>query len=713
MATLQNIRKRGPLVAIVIGFALLAFVLTDLINSGSSLFTGDQNEIAQIGNQSVSYQEYASRLSNLQEVYKIYGQRTSLDQKTLNEIQKQTWEQIIQHTAMYPQYQELGIGVEETELVDMVQGQNLDPMVVQFPFFRDPNSGQFSRAMVTNFIKNLDHEQMPPEYKTLWLYVEKDILNRRLMRKYSNIVAKGLNATSLEAQYVYEGTNKTIDFNYVYKPYSSIPDNEVEVSSEDLENYYDEYKEKFKQEEQTRDVEYVLYVAEPSRRDIIETEKWINKTKEQLAETEDDEAFVRDFSEKKYDNTYYAKGEGLPEFVDTLAFDAEIGDILGPVFVDNNYVVSKIIDKKELPDSVKAKHILVQIISQAQQGQQQSLNLQKTREVADSLEQVLANGGNFAELAKIHSIDKQVADSTGDLGWFTQSEQLFTQEFNDSVFLSQENGIFRIEMNYGIHLVKIENRSEKQTKVKVGSVYHELIASEETRDSIFDLAKKFAFDVKTSEEFNAAVQAKKLTKRFATGIREMDASVSGLENPRELVKWAYEAKEGEISGVMEFGDRFIVAHLIKIRPEGYISLSEISNQIKAEVVKRKKAEKIMTDIKGQSSSNLNQLAKAMNTEIDTATAINFSSIQVPGVGIEPQVIGTAMNIPENQLSKPIRGINGVFVISVTSIKTPQEKQNYQAEKMTIKRDYQSRSTYQAYEAIKKSIEIVDKRSKFY
>jgi len=246
MATLQKIRTRaGLLIAIVIGISLAAFVLGDLLQSGSSNMQRNQMEIGEINGQSIQYPEFQKQAEELGEIYKQNTQQSQLDENSWSQVREQTWQTMVQGIVMGEVYDDLGIEISSEELFDMLQGANLHPIIQQL--FANPNTGQVDRGAVVNFLKNLD-TNVTPEQRAYWLYLEKQIVNERMQSKYAGMIGKGLYITTTEAEQSLKARNKSVNFDYVSLPYSSVSDSSVAVTDKDLHVYYDEHKSDFKQE---------------------------------------------------------------------------------------------------------------------------------------------------------------------------------------------------------------------------------------------------------------------------------------------------------------------------------------------------------------------------------------------------------------------------------------------------------------------------------
>ncbi len=286
MATLENIRKRGPLLAVVIGFALVAFILGDLLNSGSSMFGGDRSEVANISDESISIQEFTAKVEEQSAYYKSQG--LNVNEQMLSTIRDQVWQQFIMQKILSNEYSSVGLRVGSEEMMDLLQGANPSPLMRNFGFV-DQKTGKVDRARVNQLLNSLD--QLTPQQKAQWVQIENQIAQQKLQEKYSNLVTKGLYVTAEEGKTRMKSTNKKVNINFLLKDYNTISDSAVTVSNSDVKDYYKKNKNKYKQDE-TRDIAYVAYEVVPSEEDTKKVEKWINRMKEEFASTKNDEQFV-------------------------------------------------------------------------------------------------------------------------------------------------------------------------------------------------------------------------------------------------------------------------------------------------------------------------------------------------------------------------------------------------------------------------------------
>jgi len=708
MATLQKIRTRaGLLVAIVIGVSLAAFILGDMLQGGSSMFQRNRLEIGVIDGESIQYPDFQQDVEEMGEIYKQNYQTTQLDDNMWEQVREQTWNQTISNIVMGEVYDDLGIDVSSDELFDMLQGSNIHPIIQQL--FRNPETGQFDRGAVVRFLKNLESGAVNQDDRAYWLNLEDQIIAERKQSKYASMVGKGLYVTSQEAENSLQAAAKTVNFDYVNLPFTSISDDEVTVTDKDLRDYYNAHQDEYEQEKSRR-IEYINYPVTPSEADYADAEKWIEDIKSDFAATEDDVQFVNANSDESFENVWYKEAE-LPENIAQWVFqeDAEVGDVFGPYTDGDAFKLAKLHKSEMMPDSVEARHILLQVNTQAELVAAQAL--------ADSLKTLIENGADFAALARENSADQGSAINGGDLGWFQRNQMV--KPFEEAAFNNKKGEVTIVTTQFGIHVVQTTDLGKLTPQVQVAYLVRNVVPSTKTYQNVYAKASEFAGNNTNREAFDATIAEQKLTKRVAT-VGENDREIAGLENARVLIRAAYEAEENAIlhttqgSPIFELGDNFVIAVLTQVTEEGIAPLEDVRPRVELAVTKEKKADLLVEKAKAALGDNteLAEVASTLDADIQSANGINFNSFSIPGVGLEPAVIGTVASLDVDQVSEPIKGNNGVFVVMVTS-ETENPTGTLASEQTRLAQTLNYRASSQVFQAHRNAVEIVDKRAKFY
>lgn len=704
MAILEKLRVRaGLLLAIVIGLALLAFVLGDFLDSGGSLFTRSKFEIAEISGKSIPYTDYENKVKELEAFQKLQSGQLSLDEATLDQIRNVTWENIIQDHLLEKQYEKAGIVVSDEELSDMITGVNPHPAIAQI--FTDPQSGVFNRQAFNAFMDRIRNEEEPSDEKTYYLFIENEIFRQRKNTKYVNLLRKGMYATRFEADRQARETSRSVDADYIVKGFNTIADSAIAVTGNDLKQYYDRHKNEFKQKE-SRDIRYLTFDVTPSDQDFESIRQWINEILPDFASATDVQQFVNLESDMPFDEKNYGPGE-LNDSLNAFLFNAAEGTTYGPYFADNSFRISRLAKINYRPDSVKARHILLRVTQN---------NAQEMFLMADSIVNMLNTGSSFATLAMLYSGDGS-AQSGGDLGWFKEGQMV--KAFNDSCFAGRTGDIIKVATQFGIHVIEILDQSRPVKKIQVGTLVKNVTPSEATDHEYYAKANEFAGKNNTADKFNEALAQAEYAGRVRTALNlgPMEKRVNDLENARPLVFWAYKAEEGEVSTVMKFGNRYAVAVLDKARNEGIAPLDDVKAEVENKVKQEKKAQKIMAEMNEARTgkTGLNEIASSLSLPVQPATGIRFVSSTFGPAGIEPEIVASVCNMEKGVVSEAIPGENGVYMINVTNITEPEAniESGIEVSRNYIERGYGAKTNYAAYEALKEMANIKDNRREFF
>ncbi len=714
MAIIQKIRNRaGLLVSIIIGMALIAFILGDFLTSGGIYFSQQRAEIAEVNGKGYSYQVYSDYLNQRLEIAKSQTRNGSLDEQSLNAIQLQTWKDFISEKVMGREYKRLGIEVHEDELIDLITGEQ--PHYIVRQLFSD-QTGRLDRNRINAFLSTTGQIESDDPQKKMWMYYEDMIYNSRKMSKYQNLIRKGLYATGIETSRQLEGYNKTVDFNYIVKRFSEVPDSAIIVNNNDIKNYYDKHIEEYTQQE-SRDIRYMVWEVVPSNEDNNEAKQWIENEyngflNEPINTTMQ---YVKSISDVSPNFNRVTKDELLSP-IDSFAFNAEIGDVYGPYFENEAYKLAKLTDVLHVPDSVKISHILFNI------GEENYSNLENIRARADSLTEILKKGqASFSAIAKEYSDDMFNKDNGGNLGWIKEGYN--GKVFSDSCFLGKQGDVKLAFSEKGIHIIKINATKGSSKQVKIAVLTREVRPSGKTDQKYYSQAGEFGAKNNTLLKFDEAVKNAPSNLRYESNITTDKQKIGNMEGSRELIRWAFKAKEGEVTDqVYQFENKYVVAIVDKIRQKGYSPLEDVKSIVKSEVKKQKKAEKIASEIEKDltSTQGLSDLASKLNTDVKSATNMRFNNNTVSGLGNEPELIGAATTLKEGTLSETIIGTNGVYVIEVTNVESNEDAQITSYDKINLERGYSTRfnmpgmsGNTKLMETLNELAKVEDNRIKFY
>jgi len=705
MAAIQYLReKAGVFVAALIGLSLFIFVISDFFGGNRSARIRQRKyyEIGQVSGERIMYQDYEQRIQSLQEIYKLSG-TTSFDEATLESIREQMWQQIIREKILDKNFNRLGIGVSTEELDELVLGNNPHPIVTQL--FTDRQTGIFNKSFLINFLKTTETDETAKKY---WLFFENQIVADRMNTKFNNLIGKGLYITSRQAEFENNLISKSVDFSFIVKNYSAVSDTAVKVTPGEIQDYYNTHKENYRRSAQ-RDIEYVTFDINPSADDYKQAEEWIKRIKDEFAASEDPEQFINTTSDIRHIGFYHPLSE-IPDTLKDFVKKENRKEIFGPYLENNSYKLARLIDAGDRPDSVHARHILISPSAER--------TLTKARTVADSLLKVIKSGRPFETVAKDNSDDNGSANNGGDLGWFR--EGVMVVPFNNACFTAKKGDIKVVETTFGVHIIEIIDVSPRVRKYNVGIIERKVVPSSLTTQKVYAEASRFASTNNTYEKFNKAVAEEKLNKRIATNVTPQQKSLPGLTQPRLLIMSLFQAEPGKIildanqQAIFEIGDKFVVAYCTRATEDGPAPLKDVENDIRYLLIKEKKGELIASELKNhiKSGKTLEEIAGLSGSHVMEAKQINFNSYTVPGAGVEPALVAAATVAKEGTISGPVSGNNGVYLLAVNNITTAQND-DLQMLKDRLSITYRMRGSYEAYEALRKSANIVDKRYKFY
>ncbi|MCB8995003.1 MAG: peptidylprolyl isomerase [Bacteroidales bacterium] len=712
MATLQKIRnKGGVLVAVIIGLALLAFILGDMLNHGPSIFSRKRLEVAEIDGNSINIMDYNRKIDELSEFYKRSYNIQSLDNQTLENIKDETWKSTLRDIILGKSYKSLGIDVSNDELITMLQGDSInsngvnvvmdEPHPIIKSWFTNPETGEFNRFQMVNYFNAISNPAYADEQKR-WIYLENQIVDERMSQKYFTLIQKGIQPSLLDAKYYAQESASTIDFNYVYESFTTVSDDKVSVSDAEVEKYYDKHKNEYKQID-GRSIEYVVFELLPSQKDDDNARTYVSESKTPFQRAESAITFVNSVSDKPYVDKFYSKSDLSPVIADSI-FNAAPGFVAGPYFENGSYKLSRLIEFDNVPDSVRARHILISLSVQRDET--------RAKEIADSLKNLIVNGADFNTLARDFSADDNNKNIGGDLGWFTADRMV--KPFSDACFTGKTGDLDVVKTKFGYHVIKIEAQSPRVKKAKVATLEREVLSSDETNQEIYSKAVDFTAKSTDLDKFRASYEAEKITPRFATDFGPNELALPGLESSREIIRWAYENEKGSVSHIFDLGDRYVVAALTDVKKKGFAPLESVKSEIETAIKKEKKMEILSSDIKSKlaSATTIDQAASNLGLEVNEATKVRFTNPYVNPVGLEPVVVSEAFTMSQGQLSAPIIGANGVFVIQIINIDTPAQPDIASAE-FRLKYGLRSRVAYEGYEALQDKADIVDERIKFF
>ncbi len=701
MATLEKIRSRGVLLMIIIGVALIAFIVGDFVRNPSQ-----DTSMGKINGEKIKREQFQEAVDQYISAYEIEN-NTKADENITAQIRQATWDQLIRQQLVAEEAEKIGLAVSQKELEDMTVGEKPHSMIAGRRLFMN-EAGQFDKNLVVELLKELQKKPTSGEeqerfnkLKNYWMYFENAVKTGKLEEKYNTLLSRTLKANSVEAKMAFDAKKSTTDLLYVQIPYTSIPDAKVSVSEKEIADKYNSTKELYKQPEETREIKFVSFDIKPSPEDFKSTEEAINALKDEFATSNDVKLVVNKAGSRPYQDIAMAKRDIDPD-LSNFAFSGKAGDVFGPTLFGNTYKMARIMASGiASPDSFDVRHIVVFYEN----------DTVKTKTVADSILNALRGGANFGQLAMKYS-KFQTARQGGELGWVTEASVSNVPNLGKLLVSTPVNTFFTYKDGQATQIWEITKKTANVPKVKLAVISIETIPSKTTYNNIFTKAKEFATAATSQEMFEKTAQKSGYMIQSSPELEANTPNLFNLKNSRQIVRWAFDNEKGSISDVFPLDNVFMVAELTDVNPKGYRSLEKITPEIKSELMNEKKSALILSDLKSKNTSDLQTLATQMSVKVDTAMQVNFESSSFGNVGFEPKVIAAVNNAELNKTYKPIAGKNGVYVFEAIKRYDNPLPFNEKMEKnqLTMRYGY---AVYTAIEALKDKAEIKDNRYSFY
>jgi peptidyl-prolyl cis-trans isomerase D len=702
MALISKIRKNSWLLILMLGLALAGFVVMDMVSAGSRS-GGNQFTLGVVDGEKLEWQDFqrAERILYPNSDEDIYGQRNYI------------WNHMVEEKLLESEASKLGFNVGEEELEELQFGQRLSPIIQRN--FRDPNTGQINRQGLEQIKANLGTGRLQPQLEEFWGFQQGEIIKDRLQSKLTTLVKKSIYTPTWMAQQLQAEQGSSIDFVYVLVPMDVVADEEVQLTDEDYKNWMKENQGVIARKEEFRTVDFIVFNVIPTAEDSALVKEKITERVEAFRTAENDSAFVAN-NYGQMDEAYFKQEDLSPTIADTV-FDVPVGTIYGPYIEGTEFRAFKVIDRKVIPDSVEARHILIRAQTAAE------FTTAMTR--IDSIKTLIESGAeSFDSLAMKLSQDGS-GPAGGDLGWSALGRMV--KPFNDLIFYTAEQGkVYPVITQFGVHLVEVTGRKfiENETGVKLAFLIEPIVPSEETQTALYDDALEFSGQNRTIEELRAAVEQKpELSIETAQGLTANGYNFSSLgsnNSSRDIIRWAFdeETRLGTVAPDVYIYDepklfynaRYVVPALRSIIKPGVASLQDVKENNQDQVRMWKKAEILASKI---TSNSLEAVAQQFQVEIDTFDNVNFHMNYLQGLGNETRLIGTVTSLDRDQVAGPIKGVSGVYMVKVihrteASLSTDIAVFRNQLS-MTARGSVDSR----LMEAMKDEVKIKDYRYNFY
>jgi peptidyl-prolyl cis-trans isomerase D len=709
MSIIQQIRERYAAVSIaVIALSLVGFILMDALSSRTSFFGGNTTTVGKVNGEKIEYAKFSTAVEQMETNYRNQGMQVNDEMR--QQIIEMMWNNEIDETLLNKEYQKLGLTFSGNDLNDALYGDNPPPVLAQQ--FKDANTGAYDPNAARQFINSV-RKKKPTDEQRVFVEQLVDYLIKNGMRtKYSALLAGSVYYPKWLYEKEQNDQNSIASISYVAVPYSSINDSSIQVTDADIEAYISKHKKEYKQE-RSRTLSYIVFDAAPTSADTAATFDAVVKQKQAFINAPDAGQFVTaNNSAITFFDGFVLKSKMQVPNADSIQ-NLPVGSVFGPYTDGANIAIAKMVEKRQLPDSVKCRHVLVG--TQGDQGQQIiSDSLASAR--IDSIKNAINSGANWAEMVEKYNPATDGSRQTKGEMTFSSVQiqgEGFAKEFGQFILFDGKAGERKVvKTSFGYHFIEIMEQKNFEPAYKIAYYSKPVEASEETTNTASSAATQFAGESRDAKSFEANARTKKLATRIAE-VKPNDYSIIGVGAARRLIKWAYENKVGNVSEPELVGDKYVVALVAEEKEEGTPKAKDARAQVESIVRTQKKAQQIISKI--GNSRDLDGIAKTFNTVVNRADSINYLQSFIPGVGQELKVTGAAFN-PANKgkTSDPIAGSTGVYVIKTESVGLrPGLQGDYMMRRMQMEQSQKGNAAYKYAEALRKSATIKDNRIDFY
>jgi peptidyl-prolyl cis-trans isomerase D len=696
MSIIQRIRDKAAwLIFGAIALAMIGFIVTDAFQGrGGGIFGSRSTTLGKVNGKTIDYIDYSTRLKAQEAQYP-----GAMNDMMRQNLQDNLWSQMVEEALMKDQYEKLGIYVSDKEVGDILYGANPPDQLRQQ--FVNKETGQYDPNMAFQTIQEFK-KRSPKEYNT---FVE-SIITMRQREKYLSLLTNTYYVPKWMVERSNSENSQLANISFVNIPYSTISDSAVKVTDGDIEDYINARKEEFQQEE-SRGIAYVAFNAAPSPADSAAVRDQLMNVRAEFDSTTDYQSFLaRNGSETPFHDAYITKSSLQVPNADTIRQLAD-GRIFGPYQDGGTYVLAKMIGKRNMPDSVRVRHILIS-------SQNGAVPDSVSKRRIDSAVNAINGGADFKTLAALVSEDPGSKDKGGEY-WFSAVQFAdLAKAFAEVAFYGNVGDKKTVKSEFGWHYMEVLEQKNIQPAYKVAYLSKSVLPSTETENRASGMANQFAGQSRNQKAFddNVAKSNGTMQKILVGDIKPTQMDVPGLGANRQLVRWIYEADLGDVSEPYVVGDQYVVAVVTEVNKEGLMTAKKARPLVENLVRNRKKAEQIKQKL--GKPATLDAAATAGAQTVQNIDSVSFTSYSIPNVGQEMKLIGAIFNKAwQNKVSEPIAGNGGVFVFQTKNIfARPNASADVEQQRTAMMMQQRQSMSYRAIESIKKAATIKDYRAKF-
>lgn len=713
ISILEMIRRRTGLLVGLVGLALFIFILESLLGSGRSIFgNDDMTTVGSINGKKVDRNDFLNRVEYKMNSYKQNG-RENPDDQVRGQVIDNVWQQYVLEYAVKPQFEKAGINVSEDEIYQLVVVNPAESVIQQLT---DPNTKrineQFSRPDGSlDLIKWRQAVQnVTGESELAVKQMEDNVRTTRMFEKFRALVNKGLFVTTPEAELVLDNDSRIVNVSFVFKRLDQVEDTLAKVSREEVQKYYQNHTYQYVNKEAIRKMEFVAFNISPSDKDLEMIEKDAKRVADEWKgkNLNEDSVLMSQESEAGNIDIMHSTRISMP-VRDTNIYHSAIGSIFGPFNEGANFNVYKLLEINKVADSARVRHILIGLNDP--QSNQAKRTKKRAKTEADSLLTLIKEKRvSFDSLVRNVSDDAGSKLKGGDYGWYNEEKQ-FVDPFKYAGLMGTKGNISVVETQFGYHIIEVLDVSEtKHDSYKIARIAKAIHPSEETQQKIYTDANRFAGEYNTAELFDKGVEVQKLSKRLADNIKQSDRSIMGMTGARELVRWIFQAKKGDV-GIFSLQSKYIIAKVTGAKSVGILPLDEVYDEASDKAKREKKANIIAEEFNSHFKANsIEDLAKDLGLTAKRQDRLMLSGNMVDELGIEPAFTGVASALKIGRSSKVIIGESSVYKLRVNGDEKAKDRIKSIAEiKKQEEQNLTSRSDYESFNALKETADIDDRK----
>lgn len=701
-SVLQKIQNQTGCLLLVIGIAMLAFVLTDLVSSGSSIFSSNDNSVGEISNEPVSYDEYNQTYEALKAQLIQNNPGIAFDENMSKQYQQQAWNMIIESRLVEPEYEKLALTVSLAELEDLTIGDNTHPQIQQS--FRNPETNQFDKQRLIRFLK--EDINSNPEALQNWNSFQQQFTASLIAQKYSQLITSSVYTTDLEAANYGRDNNQTKNATVVSLPYSQYEDSTLSVSDSEILSYMKAHSSKFERDA-SRDIEYIRLNVIPSQEDSMDMIFQAKEIAQKFVETKDDSAFVSIMnSETPFNKTFQRRGSFLAS-VENEIFSANIGEVVGPAQENGIYSVYKVTGiGTDSVSSIRGSHILINVAG--------TDTAQAEKSARELISQIKAGATTFEAEANKKNYDASRGNG-GDLGWVTKDSRAYPSKLINRLFRSPKGQYFVVRSNKGVHIGKTTSQISRKT-VQVAVVDQKIFPSTKTDGEYYKMAGDFLTKANGDKSFEEVAEELGLTKRVANDIKESSLAIPGVSNPNSIAKWLFDdaSNEGDISSIIDIDGNYYVARITNIKAKGLADINEERSEVENILLDQKKSEKLYARMSEalKKSSNADELANELEISPVSIPAASFNNSSIPYIGRDLIISGTIFGLPVGGKSDIIKGERAVALVYLNN-DNQYEATDAEDLKVQITDQVKQEMQQKSRKILIENGEVIDLRYRFY